>query len=419
VSPADAATSLDRAIHWDRAAPPDAPPDIPPPDQLIQSEEEDWGSIVGRPCTQQGLECYGAPNTCLLTHEAGGVCTTLCTPDDPKTTLVNEDSCHKGSSCLSVKLSDGATKHFCFRNCQPALGVNDCYKPLACVPESAALHKGPVATAICALPGCTKDTDCPVRTSQACSPGGTACPAGQICAAGAGGGDGWRCAKPGVCDTKSGLCAPHKLGQTTAKVGDPCKDDLACGGAMVCYMEHDPAAGKVQPGGKCKPLSTACCNGPCDATTLTCSKVPCPVRHRSGYCAVEGCAFAATLPQRACPSGAVCNLHLPYGLCQRGCSLTDAKQCRGTSGDKLGDYECRAWNRVKTAAGVPLAASPVCDFGFRVPCELMKGAGLTCAALGEAGNPTKMACRDLAGKVLANAADPAGLCLDQTTSSVP
>ena len=39
------------------------------------------------------------------------------------------------------------------------------------------------------------------------------------------------------------------------------------------------------------------------------------------------------------------------GLCQKTCSLTKANDCRGHSADLIGDYECRAWNKIQATSG--------------------------------------------------------------------
>ena len=91
-----------------------------------------------------------------------------------------------------------------------------------------------------------------------------------------------------------------------------------------------------------------------------------------------------------------------------------ASDCRGNAADYFGDYDCRAWNNLVLGTA-QIAASPVCDFGVSVPCDLL-GTSLDCTDLGDATNSTNMTCRTLDNKVTSNIRDPTGFCFDSTAS---
>jgi len=182
---------------------------------------------------------------------------------------------------------------------------------------------------------------------------------------------------------------------------------------MVCYLERDDAIFLRQAGQTCS-VGTDCCSTKCSAGTCAKGR-PCHLWRRNGYCTVEGCTFSATLTSAACDLGSTCNKLYAGGLCQKKCTLKAATDCRGLTGDYLGDYECRAWNR-HHYQGVTLAATPVCDFGPTVPCDWVKGFGQDCGQLADQGNPTNMSCRDLKGNTLVDKYSAAGLCLDNTAS---
>jgi len=367
-------------------------------------------SLIGKPCTAGGGGCDGHP--CVLTGGAG-FCSCACTPDDPQTPLVNEDSCPRGRQhlCALLPLAGGGSGSFCARTCTPRLGGSDCQAPLACQPESSGLLALP-ERALCVARGCAADSDCPVLTATACS-AAQPCPGSQSCAPAPGGA---RCALPGSCDLASGLCTTHGKGLATAAVGDPCEADTDCAGSMQCLLEQDQAALRRPAGAACASAGE-CCSGRCAAGH--CAAGLCPVLYRHGYCTISGCAFVSSLPARACPQGATCNRTYAGGLCQRVCSLASAASCRGHAGDLLGDYECRAWSNLYVA-GQPLSLEPVCDFGPLLRCDALQSSGLDCSAVGvdEMGKPnvTNMGCRSLDGKPTALPSDPDGLCLDDTAS---
>lgn len=377
---------------------------------------------LGKHCTQKGQEC-GSNMTCLLTSKTnGGVCTCQCKPDDASTQLINEDNCpdQANNTCGRVTLSNGQTKNFCFHHCDPALGKNDCEKPLSCNPRSGG-SVGIFSDAVCFAFGCTKNSDCSVTTSTTCKTDAnpSTCPSGQECIALISGNTAGICAKPGKCDTASGLCAPRTSDfKAAAKVGDPCKDDTECAANMRCQMEFDNSKYRKKENATCK-TNSECCSGRC--TSGKCTKGLCTVSARNGYCTIAGCAFAKTLTQYACPTGATCNNFYSGGLCMKTCSLTSKTDCRGrgtaaTNPDLYGDYECYGLDAL-SIGGVKVAAKPVCMFGDTISCDLFGSSStVSCKTLGGQQNTTKMDCRGLDGTILTNKASPVGFCLDETTS---
>jgi hypothetical protein len=181
----------------------------------------------------------------------------------------------------------------------------------------------------------------------------------------------------------SGLCDAHAVGDDTAQIGASCVGDADCASNMRCEYERQ-----------------------------RCTGGDCVVYQRNGYCVVEGCVAAASLPIRSCPSGSTCNRSYPGGLCQKTCDLAVATDCRNNNADQYGDYECRDWSRVIVdGTDIPLSDAPVCDFGTRHSC-----ADVDCALLGASGNPTSMSCRTLDGQPTTDPRSPTGYCLDNTAS---
>lgn len=414
------ARPADTAPGWpDQAPTPDAvaAPDLPPPDVGVPLDglpALSCAAVIGNPCTSGGAEC-GSQATCLVTASGNkGVCTCACTPDDPLTPLVDEDDCPgSGTQCGDVLLSSGAQANYCFKACSPKLNANDCQGGLACDPGSGAAV-GLYGLSVCAFYGCLTGADCPVVTATACNTASpTSCAAGEQCLAAVSGSTDGYCAKPGSCELVSGLCGPHSLGKSTAKVGDPCTDDTQCAGTMRCLMQIDWSTYRKKGGQSCQD-DTECCSGACQLGSCTAGL--CTVDFRNGYCTVEGCAFAATLTSAACPTGSTCNILYGGGMCQKTCSLSVASGCRGQTNDLLGDYECRSWDNL-TLGGKQIAAAPVCDFGPRVDCAIFGASStLDCTDLGDATNSTKMTCRGLDNSARSNAHDPTGFCLDDTAS---
>jgi hypothetical protein len=423
---------------YDGPKTPDGPivvvPDGPKTDKPIGPTPDGQGSgkcdsaIIGKPCTEKGNEC-GNDHTCLTTSATGGFCTCKCTIDDSSTPLVNEDTCPDLSKneCGRVRLVGGTTENFCLKLCTPKYGANDCAGNIACDPRSGASF-GIFDKAVCAFPGCTKNEDCPVVTATKCTGCGADgkgcdppvqkdCPAGQLCSSYIGGDEG-RCFLAGVCDTKSGLCNDHKESKNpTAKVGDPCTDDTKCAGNMRCMQEFDRSKYQKKEGTACAE-DDDCCSGTC--TNKLCTKGNCTVDYRNGYCMISGCAFAASLTNKACPAGSDCNNLYTGGMCQKTCDMTKEADCRGNANDLWGDYDCRAWDRL-SLGGVPAAKAHTCDFGTGITCDIFKSAKLDCAALGDASdtknpNPTKMRCQYLDKTDPTDKYDPQGYCLDNTGS---
>ena len=311
---------------------------------------------------------------------------------------------------MPISLTGGGSKNYCLKKCTPQLGSRGCDGKLACLPSSARFVAGKLQ-AFCLLYGCQTLGDCPVATSKTCTTSGAACPSGQLCLALASGTTQGRCAKPGVCDMASGLCNAHKLGTSTAKVGQPCNADTQCAGNMKCLLPLNPSSFRKKMNQSCS-SGAECCSNSCQGGT--CTRGICALENRNGYCAISGCAFASSLPLRACPAGSTCNNLYTGGLCQRSCNLASTNDCRGVAGDRYGDYECRSWDRL-TINNQPLAGGPVCDFGPQMRCTFLQASGLNCSNVGLMLNPTQMACRSLSKQALATY-DPTGYCLDNTPS---
>jgi len=396
-------------------------PDFPVPDQSpVADLPVAWDGqppcppfvgTIGKVCSGPG-SC-GTGHYCMAISTTSSICTRTCTPDNPATPLVNEDDCPSGNVCGT--LGSGSTgQNFCFRKCAPKLGCDDCDTGVSCHPSSGS-YVGLRKQAVCLFAGCTSNSGCPVTTGTACDTVQQNCPAGQSCVPTGQGTSSSTlgiCAKPGLCDLASGLCAPHNQGIASAKVGDPCNSDLECGNAMYCLFEVDEAK-LLKKGGDTCTDNGDCCSGTC--LYGACTAGLCEVRYRNGYCTVLGCTYAGTLPFRACPTGSTCNHLYGGGLCQLTCTLAQASSCRNNPADLWGDYECRNWSKI-SLQGAPAAGGPVCDFGFAVPCSIWWQTGVDCTVLGDTNNPTNMSCRDYKGNAITNPYSPDGRCFDNTAS---
>ncbi len=377
----------DRAIRKDKRVRPDRklPPDrwIPPKDGPVKPPKDSGP----KPCNKMGIPCQTDKNCCggylcAKLFSGAKVCTKKCTPDDPNTKLVVEDTCpgYPNSFVCANIAAPPAIVHRCLRRCTPAKGKNPCPTGLACDPLTTVMTNSS-DKAVCGWPACKTGKDCPVHLTKLCSPHSPAwqcqgMPKGVYCAPVFLSSFSGRCAYEGVCDIKSGLCTTHKLGKSAAKVGDPCTDDRDCGGNMECLMEVSTSG---------------------------------VAYWANGYCSIRGCVFS-TLKERQCPSGSACSRNHYGGRCLKTCDLKKASSCRGYAKDKYGDYECRAWSNWK------VSPSPVCEGGFVVPCTSFSGGYTDCTVLGLQGNPTDMQCRDIkTGKKL-SAKHPNGYCLDNTAS---
>jgi hypothetical protein len=381
-------------LPWGRdwhSPPPPVDHGLPPLDHWVPPPPKD----IGPPCIgTEGVVCGGAnscckPLNCTQLNTGISICARSCTPDDPTTPLVNEDSCSNLSVNICGRASAIAGKHICLRRCYPALGKKGCPTGVACRPESTT-YTGDPTKAVCVYASCKGAKDCPVRLSQDCNlttPGtictGAGIPSGAFCAPDRPGMVQGKCALGGSCDLVSGLCKPHLKGKATAKVGDPCKDDRDCPNQGFCDQ---------QSGGGGLPHA------------------------RNGYCSVIGCTFASTLFSFACPGGSTCQNLTPGGRCYKSCDLSKAADCRGYAKDKHGDYDCYRWDNL-TMGSVPIANGPTCEPVDPYPCTLFgSNPSLNCSVLGNKTNSTKMACRQrTTGKELSKF-DPGGFCLDLTAS---
>lgn len=346
-------------------------PDLPPADHNM-----------GEGCKTNSDCKTGSPDCLVLSKAEGiGICSKTCTPDNPDTPLINEDDCPTDFVCASFNYTT-ATYNYCLKTCTPSMTTNPC-------PASSKQTCHPVSTRftdldqpVCWYLACKDGKDCPVMSATTCSIDAdcTSVGADAFCESG-------ECARPGKCNTTSGLCAPHTLGKAGSKVGDPCTSDFDCPNAGTCF----PATS--------------------DSTTIG-------TLWANGYCTISGCA-AASLTDFACPTGSACN-HLYYGgICAKTCKLDDASTCRNNPADKGGDYECYAWDNLVVGGGIQVTSEPVCMSAASQECDM--GASLSCATLGDQSdqanpNPTNMSCRNRFTGVATTQTDPAGVCLDNTAS---
>jgi hypothetical protein len=384
-----------------------------------------FSGTIGKPCTSANAATVcGTGAICLLTTSGAtpsGVCAQSCTPDNPATASVDEDSCpgRPDNVCAAIPFTSGATVNYCLHRCNPALGCNECPKDLVCHTRSGSMV-GLTGEAVCLYyktsGGCTTDADCNVTTGTKCNTASANCPTGQTCLAysSTASTDGI-CAKSGSCDVISGQCKPHTLGKTGVAIGAPCAGDTDCANGMRCNLEYDENKYEKTGGSTCA-SNSECCSGSCSLGY--CTTGVCNLLWRNGYCGISGCVFATTMPHLACPTGSECNLVYSSGLCQKSCSLTKASDCRGHAADKLGDYDCRDWSKITLNAGKP-TSGPVCDLGPFLPCDVAQNitAITDCADFGDSTNSTGFACRDSTGVVLSNKFDPKGTCLDTTSSA--
>ncbi len=372
-------------IRLDGPTPPPLDQAIPPLDGPgIKDGPQNCSNKTGAPCSSATSCCAGL--SCVPIYTGAQICAPSCTPDDPHTPLVNEDTCKSNYACANVSLS--GFQFACLPKCDPTLGKNDCETGISCDPRTNQLTFE-LQSAFCAGVACTSNNDCPIRSAVVCQVGGPNTCAAQgpsrYCAPderGATSGPG-HCATPGNCDLKSGLCAPHKQGKPSAKIGDPCKNDRDCGGRMRCLMEQADASGRLV--------------------------------QRNGYCTIDGCAFASTLKERSCPSNATCQLLYPGGRCFLTCDHQKAASCRGYAPDQLGDYECYAWNNLVMGGNKPIASHATCEPAL-YSCDFFATSGLDCSALGLQNNPTNMRCRDPQTNAALPPGSFGGVCLDDTSS---
>lgn len=308
------------------------------------------------------------PSACIQLTTGVKVCSVVCN-------LNYSDNCSSLGEFICVP-SGAGSKGYCARRCEPTTGVNTCPPGLACDPRSVRVSRE-LDNAVCVYPACSTDLDCPVFLAASCGRG-QACESGAACMSVPDDETSMRCALPGVCDKGSGLCAPN-LGAGSGGPGATCTSDLDCLPQGRCDFERNTTAG---------------------------------IYARNGYCTVEGCAFSATLTDRACPPGSTCNgRRFPGGRCYKNC--VQMTNCRGDSNDRYGDYECYIWTW-PCCPGCPCAPPVTCEPAF--PCagfpSLISGESSIlddCAMLGT--SATDIACRDRATGELLSGNATNGVCL--------
>lgn len=336
-------------------------------------------SNLGEGCAQIS-DCKKGSPLCL-SHPVNAslrICSRSCTPDNTTTPLINEDDCPDGFLCASFAYTT-ATYNYCLKKCTPNMTTNPCPANSGTTCDPVSTRWGALDQAVCFEPACKTDKDCPVLAAKTCTVDGDCTSVGTdaFCDE-----DTYLCARPGKC-TAGGLCGVHTYGKTGAKVGDPCSSDLDC-----------PS------------------NGRCLTASTSSSSIG--THYNNGYCIIAGCSFA-NLTEFACATGSTCFKLYYGGYCHKSCAMSGATDCRNIASDKGGDYECYAWNNL-SIGGVSVSATPVCASAANQTCDSL-GTTLDCTSLGEQGNTTNMGCRDrYTGVKKTNAADPSGVCLDDTAS---
>ena len=123
-------------------------------------------STIGTSCISSSGCCGGL--ACAMLPTGVAVCTKPCTPDDPATPLVNEDSCPSLALYTCVNVDAPGSTSYCLQRCQPALYKATCPAGIACDPRSNVVTRDP-GSAVCYYPACTSPHDCPVRLSPDCN----------------------------------------------------------------------------------------------------------------------------------------------------------------------------------------------------------------------------------------------------------
>jgi hypothetical protein len=332
-------------------------------------------SVMGEGC-QDSTTCKGDAPDCILfdADNAKGICSSKCTPDDPETRLINEDSCPRGFICGTFRFTGSEPVNYCLKTCTPSVTTNPC-------PASSGQTCDPVSTrysdldnTVCWEAACATDKDCPVGSDVICTtdaPCKTALNDNDaFCASNR------RCSLPGKC-TPGGLCGKHTRGKPGAKVGDSCATDLDCQDGGFCLGSGDG--------------------------------------YPNGYCASRGC--GSGLPEFNCPAGAVCHRLFFGGFCHKACDQADATSCRNNPADRGGNYECYAWNNL-SLGDANVSDAPICAPTGNQACDGL-GSTIDCPSLAAdpQNNPLKMACRNReTNEILTNMRDPSGFCMDDTAS---
>lgn len=221
---------------------------VRPPD--LSGKDAGSSGNIGAPCTPgSDAGCSGAA-TCLGLSQSVGICAVAgCTLEDPSTATI-EDTCPAiplpgapGKTVATVcTRAPAAGGTFCLPSCTPSATQNSCavfHPQVACDPVSVLYNDH---SAVCLVPACSKDTDCPAV--HPLHPEAT-------------------------CHQGSQTCLPK--GKAAGKVGSPCVTNADCGNGQFCYPQRRSKSGKVTVEG--------------------------------GYCTVLGCAHGAPW---TCPSGAKC-----------------------------------------------------------------------------------------------------------------
>jgi len=314
----------------------------------------------------------------------------------------------------------GPDRRVCVRRCVPSATANPCNPEFACTPDSTRFN---FKDAVCIDVACRDNHDCPVGVSN-----DRTCMSDADCNSGAdefcvllhdsdddGSLDIGACSVDGNCIMATGICGRHSLGDASASIGDPCQADVDC------------------------PVGGRCLNETVGTDDLD-------VAHRAprnGYCTMLGCRFRAASGV-SCPTGSACSHHFFAGGCTDLCDPADATGCRDdldADGDPTGngvpcdvvngivsacdwhgDFDCWDWGGwAFTANGLPVVGggdAQICDYigPVQSTCESISSGGQGCPGMAPTGNPADMDCRDPESGAPTSSNDPAGRCVDTTTS---
>lgn len=333
-------------------------------------------SKMGEGC-QSRADCSPDAPVCILYDRDGGrgICSVACTPDDPATELLNEDSCSRSKGFVCGSFGNDNTSNYCVKVCTPSLTANPCpaSSGQTCAPNSTRYTD--IDTTVCWEAACRNDKECPVVSAKQCA---TDAECQSLLSDNSAFCVGRRCALPGKC-SQGGICAPHTHGKAGASVEDPCTSSFDCPNGAICLTDGDGFP--------------------------------------NGYCSITGC--ASGILEFACPQGSTCHRLFFGGLCHLSCEQDDATSCRGQAADRGGDYECYAWNNL-TIGGEAVSLTPVCAPTRNQGCDSL-GSTIDCSVLATepSNNSQHMGCRSReTGAVLTDIRDPSGFCMDDTASGL-